>query len=223
MKRPGAKCLVFYVAEITYIQAWKQSAKDLWKRFSGWQELEHNGENFLRNMVNGTAYLVALMLGQKRKFGKNFLSFVRKTLIWSTSIEGLGRSNGGFTSKIHASVDALGNLLKFIITPGQRGDITQAEYLLHNVTNAHVIADKAYDSSALRLMLIQQHCDPVIPSKSNSKNPYKHDEHIYKERHSIECFFSKIKYFRRVFSRFDKSARNFAAFLAFVGACIWLR
>lgn len=137
--------------------------------------------------------------------------------------EALGRSKGGFTTKIHAKVDALGNPLKIIITAGQRSDITQADILLHDVVNAHVVADKGYDSAKLRSNLIQQGCTPVIPSKSNSKNPHQYDEAIYKERHVIECFFLKIKYFRRVFSRFDKSARNFAAFLAFVGACIWLR
>lgn len=138
-------------------------------------------------------------------------------------LQGLGRSKGGFTCKIHAKVDALGNPLQIIITPGQRNDITQADALLANVVNAHVIADKGYDSKKLRLQLIAQSCEPVIPSKSNSKDPYEYDKHIYKERHLIECFFSKIKFFRRVFSRFDKSARNFAAFLGFVGACIWLR
>jgi transposase len=139
------------------------------------------------------------------------------------AIEGLGRSKGGFTSKIHVKVDALGNPLKIIVTAGQRSDITQADALLQDVINAHVIADKGYDSKRLRSKLIEQNCKPVIPSKSNSKNPYKYDEHIYKERHIIECFFSKIKYFRRVFSRFDKSAHNFVAFLTFVGAFIWLR
>lgn len=137
--------------------------------------------------------------------------------------EGLGRSKGGFTSKIHAKVDALGNPLKIIITPGQRNDITQADALLQDVFNAHVIADKGYSSKELRSKIIAQHCEPVIPPKSNAVDPWAYDEYIYKERHVVECFFSKIKYFRRIFSRFDKSARNFAAFLSFVGACIWLR
>jgi transposase len=63
----------------------------------------------------------------------------------------------------------------------------------------------------------------VIPSKCNAVNPIEYDKHMHKERHIIECFFSKIKYFRRIFSRFDKSARNFLAFLSLVGVCIWLR
>jgi transposase len=137
--------------------------------------------------------------------------------------EGLGRSKGGFTSKIHAKVDALGNPLKFIITPGQRNDITQAKNLVGDNPGEYLLGDKGYDSDDFRESLKRHDCKPVIPPKSNRKNPPEYDEDIYKERHLIECFFSKIKYFRRIFSRFDKSARNFAAFLAFVGACIWLR
>lgn len=137
--------------------------------------------------------------------------------------QGLGRSKGGFTSKIHAKVDALGNPLNFIITPGQRNDITQAKELVGNEPGEYLLGDKGYDSDDFRESLKKQDCEPVIPPKSNRISPSEYDKDIYKERHVIECFFSKIKYFRRIFSRFDKSARNFAAFLAFVGACIWLR
>ena len=141
----------------------------------------------------------------------------------SQNIEGLGRSKGGYTSKIHAKVDALGNPLKFIITPGQRNDITQAEHLVNGVDGSIVIADKGYDSSAFRELLAKQNCTAVIPSRSNRKEPYEYDEYIYQERHAVECFFGKIKHFRRIFSRFEKSAKSFLSFLSFVGAIIWLR
>jgi transposase len=137
--------------------------------------------------------------------------------------QGLGRSRGGFTSKIHAKVDALGNPLAIIITPGQRNEITQANALVKDVYGSNVIADKGYDSNDFRLTLAEQNCASTIPSKSNRIEPFPYDEHIYEERHIIECFFSKIKYFRRIFSRFDKSARNYASFIAFVGVIIWLR
>jgi transposase len=137
--------------------------------------------------------------------------------------EGLGRSKGGFTSKIHAAVDALGNPLRFIVTAGQRNDITQANMLLEGITDAYVIADKGYDSTELRLKILEQNCISVIPPRANRKEQYEYDEHLYKERHAVECLFSKMKHFRRVFSRFDKSARNFSAFLSFAGTCIWLR
>ena len=137
--------------------------------------------------------------------------------------EGLGRSRGGFSSKIHAKVDALGNPMKFIITPGQESDITQAKQLLKDVFGARILADKIYGTEEIRTQIRRQNCIDVIPSKVNSLNPVEYDKYDYKERHAVECFFGKIKHFRRVFSRFDKSARNFMSFLSFVGAIIWLR
>lgn len=137
--------------------------------------------------------------------------------------EALGRSKGGFTTKIHAVVDALGQGLRFRLTPGQRHDITQACDLLKGFKNAQVIADKGYDSQALIDQLENQNCLPVIPPRSNRKTPREYDKHLYKERHLIECFFNKIKHFRRVFSRFDKSASAYMGFLAFASLIIWLR
>jgi len=141
----------------------------------------------------------------------------------SSEQECLGRSKGGFTTKIHAVVDALGNPLKFILTSGQRNDITQAESLIQNFKNTMVIADKAYDSNALIEAIGKNDSTPVIPPKMNRKVQREYDFHVYKERHLVECFFGKIKHFRRVFSRFDKTAGVFIGFLNFVGVMIWLR
>lgn len=137
--------------------------------------------------------------------------------------QALGRSKGGFSTKIHALTDALGNPLKFILTPGQRNDITQAKLLCEEVSDAAVFADKGYDSDDFIQSLIHQNCDPNIPPRSNRKNPRSYDEFLYQERNVIECFFGKIKHFRRVFSRFDKSSKSYLAFLHFVGALIWIR
>jgi transposase len=137
--------------------------------------------------------------------------------------EALGRSKGGFTCKIHALVDALGNPLKIVLTPGQSSDITQGPILIKGYSNSSILADKGYDCDAFRRQIYAQNCLPVIPPRANRKQNIEYDETLYEERHVVECFFSKIKHFRRIFSRFDKSARNFAAFLSFVGAMIWLR
>lgn len=139
------------------------------------------------------------------------------------AVEGLGRSKGGFTTKIHALVDALGNPLDFILSPGQRNDITQAEALTASVSNTSVIADKGYDSSSFRDFLENKLCKPEIPSRKNRKQPYDYDEYLYKERHAIECFFGKIKHFRRIFSRYEKSAQSYLSLLYLVGALIWIR
>ena len=103
--------------------------------------------------------------------------------------EALGRSKGGFTTKIHAVVDALGQALKLSLTAGQRHDITQTPHLIEGFANSNVIADKAYDSKAFIEQIEKQHCTPVIPPRSNRKDPRYYDEHLYKERHLVECFF----------------------------------
>ncbi|HBD7315635.1 TPA: IS5 family transposase, partial [Legionella pneumophila] len=135
----------------------------------------------------------------------------------------LGRSKGGFTTKIHALVDGLGNPIKFILTGGHRNDITQAAELLQEQHDTVVLADKGYDSQALIDTLEEQGCSAVIPSRKSAKKPRKIDTEQYKERFLIETFFSKIKHFRRIFSRFDKTTSAFAGFLHFAGALIWMR
>ena len=136
--------------------------------------------------------------------------------------QALGRSKGGFTTKIHALVDALGNPLKFILTPGQRNDITQGDSLIEGLQDTQVIADKGYDSNAFIQRIEEQKCIALIPPKKNRKIQREYDKHLYKERHLVECFFDKIKHFRRIFSRFDKTANVVLGFLNFVGALIWL-
>ena len=137
--------------------------------------------------------------------------------------QALGRSRGGFSTKIHLATDALGNALRFILTGGERNDITQAEALIEKLAAKALIADKGYDSSAFVLLVAELGTDVVIPSKSNRKEQREIDEHLYKERHLIECFINKLKQFRRVFSRFDKLAKNYLSFIYFASTIIWLR
>ena len=106
--------------------------------------------------------------------------------------QALGRSKGGFTTKIHALVDALGLPIKFIVTPGQDHDITQAKALLADVKESTVLADKAYYSKDICAFLLERNCTIVIPSRCNAKIEHNIDKEIYKERHLIECFFSKL-------------------------------
>jgi transposase len=131
--------------------------------------------------------------------------------------EALGRSKGGFTTKIHTVVYDLGNPLKFILTAGQRNDITQADSLIKSISNTTVVADKGYDANSLIQTIEEQGSTVVIPPKKNRKTQRKYEKHLYKEHHLIECFFSKTKYYRHIFSRFDKTAVAFMGFLNFVG------
>ena len=137
--------------------------------------------------------------------------------------EALGRSVGGFTTKIHAVVDALGLALRFRLTPGQRHEVTQARSLLAGFRDANILADRGYDSQQLVDYVENQGCVAVIPSRKNRKVQREYDEHLYKERHLVEIFFNKIKHFRRVFSRFEKKAASYMGFLAFASTILWLR
>lgn len=135
----------------------------------------------------------------------------------------LGRSVGGFTTRIHAVVDALGNPITFRLTEGKSHDLPIAYQLLKHIKHTAILADKAYYSDEMKNVLESNNCKVVIPSRKNAVQPHQFDKHVYKERHLIECFFSKIKQFRRVFSRFDKTIEAFNGFLCFAGALIWLR
>lgn len=134
--------------------------------------------------------------------------------------QSLGRSRGGFSTEVHIAADALGTPLKFILTPGQHHDITQAEALTDDFLPGEVPADRGYDSEPY---LQDRGIIPVIPPRPDRKNPQDYDRHLYEERHPVECFINKIKQFRHIFSRFDKSAGRYLSFLHFAGALIWLR
>lgn len=121
------------------------------------------------------------------------------------------------------SVDGLGNPLRFILTGGQAHDVTQADELIAGYASAYVIADKGYDAHRFRQSILERGMTPVIPPRSNRKEPHEYDAHLYRERHLVECFINKIKHFRRIFSRFDKLDARYLAFLQFAGALIWLR
>ena len=121
------------------------------------------------------------------------------------------------------NVDALGNPLRFLLTGGQRHDITQAEDLIAGYEFERVIADRAYDSDDLLRRIAEQEAEAVIPPRKNRKEQRDYDKHLYKKRHLVECFFNKIKHYRRLFSRFEKLDKRYLDFLSFVGALIWLR
>ena len=139
--------------------------------------------------------------------------------------ESLGRSKGGYSTKIHAVTDGLGYPIDFTLTGGQSSDIGQAQALLELTPTGTeaLMADKGYDCDAFILAIESQDMNAVIPPKSNRVHPQHCDFFAYKERHLIECFFGKIKHYRRIFSRFEKKAQNYMGFIRFVSALIWLR
>ena len=86
-----------------------------------------------------------------------------------------------------------------------------------------VVADKGYDADAFVATVNSRGATAVIPSRKHRSQPRDYDRHVYKERHLIEGFFGKIKHYRRIFARFEKTARNYMGFLRFVAALVWLR
>ena len=127
------------------------------------------------------------------------------------------------TTKIHASVDALGNPTGFHLTPGQAHDLEGADILLKDTQAAAVIADKAYDARARVIEpLLKAGKAVVIPSKASRRHQRSHDRHLHKARHLIENFFARLKQYRAITSRYDKTARNFLGAIQLAAAVVWL-
>jgi transposase len=137
--------------------------------------------------------------------------------------QAIGRSKGGLSTKIHTVVDALGNPISFFLTPGQACDLDGSDKLLPGLEAKTILADKAYDADARVIEpLLADGKEIVIPPKANRKTPRTYDKEIYKARHLIENFFCKLKQFRAIATRYDKTSRNFLAAIYLVSATIWL-
>lgn len=116
------------------------------------------------------------------------------------------------------------------LTGGQRNDITQAEPLLSAVALTAedtaaiqaVLADKGYDAGHFVDEIEALDAEAVIPSRKNRKVPREHDAELYKDRYKIECFFGRIKHYRRIATRYEKTARNYLALLHLASALVWL-
>lgn len=135
----------------------------------------------------------------------------------------LGRSRGGFGTKIHAVTDALGLPVRLILGPGQQNDMAPARELVTGLSADNVLADRAYDADHLFELIRSQGGTPVIPPRRHRKIAHAYDQDLYKARSAIECFFSKIKHFRRVATRYDKLAAVYLGFVKLAAIHVWLR
>jgi transposase len=127
--------------------------------------------------------------------------------------QALGRSRGGFGTKLHIAVDGLGNPVEFILTGGQAADINQGKALIEGHDAKVVIADKGYDGDKFVAEIEATGAEAVIPPKKNRKFNRDYDKHLYKERNLAERFINRIKQYRRVATRYEKTARNFLGFV----------
>ena len=111
------------------------------------------------------------------------------------------------------SVNGLGLPVELKLTPGQSADITEAEALLQDYEFEAAIGDKGFDSKKLIDYIESRGAQAVIPPRSNLKDQRAFDRHLYKERNLVERFINRIKQYRRVATRYEKTARNFLAFV----------
>jgi transposase len=127
------------------------------------------------------------------------------------------------STKIHATVDALGNPVGFHLTGGQEHDLAGADALLPDLEAGTLIADKAFDADErVRAPLAEAGKAAVIPPRKTRKTARAFDKDLYKARHLIENFFAKLKQFRAIATRYDKTARCFRAGIHLAAAAIWL-
>jgi len=110
-----------------------------------------------------------------------------------------------------------------ILTAGQVHEATQASSLIEGLTLISLIADKGYDNDRFRAQLAESEVDAVIPPLGSRAAEIDYDKNAYGLRYLIECFINKIKHYRRVATRYEKTARNFLSMLALAAAMIWLR
>ena len=110
-----------------------------------------------------------------------------------------------------------------ILTAGQVHEVTQAAALIEGLILVSLIADKGYDSDEFRADLATAEVDVVVPPRESRKAELAYDANAYGLRYRIECFINKIKHYRRIATRFEKTARNFFSMLVLAAAMIWLR
>jgi transposase len=122
-----------------------------------------------------------------------------------------------------ALADALGNLVRFVLLPGQRHDSVGLEPLIMQINFEALLADKAFDVDWLRAELNDRGALAVIPPKSNRTQSIPCDFHMYRWRHLVENLFCKLKAFRRIATRYEKTDESFAAIINLVGSAIALR
>jgi transposase len=137
----------------------------------------------------------------------------------------VGMSRGGRNTKIHTLVDGLGNPVSFMLSSGNEHDSVRAVPLLKqiDIKGCNILGDKAYGAQTIRDYISSQEATYTIPPQSNCNEPWSVDWHTYKERHLVECFFQQIKWFRRIFTRYDKLDASFLAFVYIAAIMVLLK
>jgi transposase len=148
--------------------------------------------------------------------------------------EALGRSRGGFTTKIHLRCEGYGKPVTFALTGGQVHDSRQAIALIGRgairrigrgrprLRPAKVVGDKAYSSRGIRLALRKRGITPVIPTKANERRQPDFDREAYRQRKIVERLINRLKNFRRIATRYEKRAANYLAMIHIAAILLWI-
>jgi transposase len=148
--------------------------------------------------------------------------------------EALGRSHGGFTTKIHIRAEGLGKPVTFSLTGGQVHDTQQFATLMGTgwirrlgrgrprLKPDRVAGDKAYSSGKIREALRRRGIGAVIPTKENEQRQPDFDREAYRERNRIERLINRLKQFRRIATRYEKRAANYLAMITIAAILLWL-
>ena len=137
--------------------------------------------------------------------------------------EAIGRSRGGSTTKLMAATDRRGNLVRYLLLPGNAAESPGLVPLVDGIATNEVIADKAYDVSRIRRYLVAREIIPVIPSQSNRRVQYEVDPDKYRTRHLVENFFGWLKDYRGLATRYHKTDSSFAGMIDLAGVMIATR
>lgn len=121
------------------------------------------------------------------------------------------------------AVRGLGCPVHFTLTAGQKGDVPPAGPLIEGLPAKVVMADAAYDADHFRQAVQDAGAIAVIPNNPSRARKHAFDKHLYAQRHLVECCFSKLKQFRRVATRFEKTARNYLAIVTIAAIVLWIR
>lgn len=201
--------------------------RDLPRRFGPWQTVYGRFRRWSKDGVWGR------ILNELAKGAKGRLRFIDGSYIrvhqdgapslHSADREGVGTSRGGRNSKLHALVDLHGRPLKLLITPGNVNDITVAPEVIAGICDAIIVADKGYDSAAFRTLLCATDNGTCIPKRKRSKTTSPYNRAHYRKRHRVENFFARIKRFRRIATRYEKSKSSFEGFLLLASILDWIR
>ena len=134
--------------------------------------------------------------------------------------EAIGRSRGGLTTKVHHAVDGLGFIRRQLTSPGQQADCKQAEALTAGLHPLSVVGDKGYDSDKAREHWRARGIGVCVPPRRNRLVQHWYDTGLYRTRHLVENSFNRLKDFRRLSLRLDKTDISFRAFAAFAAAIL---